>query len=166
MGRDTSTVQVPEFFREGVSLEVTEDVENPAVDRRHKRDWRYAPVVPAGTRFIVEVFATEVEEIEGVRIERQRFRISHATQSWSIYGAAVNGEVKVEEWDKEGALLLHLLPRLRERERTVDDVVTQHGWGARAFLEVLVKHGKVTVADIDDAVRLEHAEDDEDGGAE
>lgn len=160
MARDYIEIKVPECLREGASLVVAEDVPNPAVDRRSKRDWRRAETVPAGTRITVEAYPEDREVIEGVEFVRRTFRLSHTAQTWSIHGTAVNGAFRFNRDTKDDSLFAALLPHLRERARTIDDIATQYGWSARAFLDALVKQGKVTVADIDEAVRLEMAEDE------
>lgn len=38
---------------------LTIDIENPCVDRRKKSDWRYAPIISAGSGFVVEALLND-----------------------------------------------------------------------------------------------------------
>lgn len=47
---------------------LTRDVENPGADRRHKNDWRMAPVWKAGAEFVVTQHKRDVEAAVGAAL--------------------------------------------------------------------------------------------------
>ena len=51
------------------AYKLTQDVSNPNADRRYKDDWRYMPVWPAGSEFIVEISSSADSEDKEVTYE-------------------------------------------------------------------------------------------------
>lgn len=113
---------------------LSRDVENPDPDRRKSRDVTALPVWKAGTRIAVRIFLPDVEGVPHLEIEWPDDRHAILTRR-----AEWHGQYKA------------IAPALEPIEMDLD--LTLHKMGASDYrvLDWLVRHGHVTLAQIEEA---------------
>lgn len=120
---------------------LNKDIVNPDSDRRCKRDWRYEPILKAGTLFYIQGDKISPEGIRSYEI-----RDYHALS----YKCLLFYEKTTDP------LILEILSNItRIEEKTVGDIFNGRDSlgtdSAATILAHLVEQGKLTVADIETA---------------
>jgi hypothetical protein len=120
---------------------LTRDVINPHPDRRMRRDWRALPVVPAGTMFAVSLWCPGTDN-ETVELKAH----SSVGHDWSI--------------GPSNDLFDLIAPFLYPVEESPTDYLLRETYEHHAgrLLDILVTQGKLTLADVVEALEAYKAE--------
>ena len=145
--------------------EVTEDFDNPCVDRRHRNDWRRQPIIKAGTKVRVTALPERIfDDVEMV------LRASaHGEGGWS------HQDVMLDDCGSFAKLGMFLMTKLRRVEKTMASVLADRdlvpnrgsrGW-LKELLAFLIGTGTLTLAELesaaDDFLKFREEETDEEG---
>lgn len=117
------------------AYKLTKDIINPSPDRRRK-EWTFWPAIEAGKVFVVDVFG----------------RISMVGERW--------GDV-LPNSEGLGKLLVEFLEPTVETVSTVLRKYGAHHWHVYALPDMLVKHGTLTLEQLDKALEVHHNEPEE-----
>ncbi|WNM70246.1 hypothetical protein [Myxococcus phage Mx1] len=117
---------------------LNKDVANPKPDRRLKYDWRRAAVWEKGQRFQVN---TDSFDASGILI------------TWTVITLLGKYQPLRTDDDSIQELVANLSP-IPEKELSLEDVLVADGQGAaNRALHLLVRAGKLTVADVAEALK-------------
>jgi hypothetical protein len=126
---------------------LTKDFENTTsyADKRKKHDWRARETLKAGMRFTIQA-----DDLCG-EASKPRLHL-YRTRDYSSHGV----------WEKE-ELFKQLIPLLAAEAPSVDSVYARHyidspGSDQSFIVDVLLKQGKITLADVETAIVQRHAE--------
>lgn len=153
--------------------ELTVDVNNPRPDkRRAKYDWDAKPIIPAGTRFIIQhedhfnnmaVFK-ESEVAEIMKKEHEEDPISFCSINVMLEGSRRGLTVRRKTYDRHAQIVEAMLGRLDKCEESIEYVLRTtgaDGWRTPAVLRLLVKGGYITVAQLREALENDALHDDD-----
>jgi hypothetical protein len=125
---------------------LSQDIQNPHVDRRVKHDWWLLPTIPAGARFLVEQRMVKSLFDNEDQLQTSVLRVWN-DGSYSVVGWWCDGDEGTERWN---LIAENLLP-----VNTMDlrGLFAQEGFHNLEYriLEELLASGKLTLKDIEEA---------------
>lgn len=117
------------------------DITNPAPDRRKSRDWRYFPVIKAGTEFVVNLDAPDAGLAPRPRIDRHG-------------GYPFMDVMSAGQFDQ---LFQSISASLVPLERSLDSILAAHHLDSPRndtgfIVQLLLDAGKITLDDVQEVL--------------